>query len=312
MSGTDERHKADILVVDDTLDNLRLLSKLLMGHGYYVRPVPDGKKALSVIRDQPPDLILLDIMMPDMDGYEVCRRLQADEKTRNIPVIFISALNESFDKVKAFSIGGRDYITKPFHEEEVLARIKTHVTLHFTQKSLEAEIAERKRIEKQLEYHATTDALTDIANRRAGMLFLANQIYQSRRNRNALCICFADVDGLKRVNDTYGHEEGDELIRMVCQAMRETLRESDFVARLGGDEFLIVFPQCSIDLASEIWQRVEERLETLNRESGKPYRMSVSRGFAECSPDTTMTPDELILVADKEMYRHKQGNTLEG
>lgn len=307
MSGTKGRHKADILVVDDTLDNLRLLSKLLMGHGYYVRPVPDGEKALSVIRDQPPDLVLLDIMMPGLDGYEVCRRLQADEKTRNIPIIFISALNESFDKVKAFSMGGRDYITKPFHEEEVLARIETHVTLHFTQKSLEAEIAERKRVEKELEYHAKTDELTGIANRRAGMIFLTNQVHLSRRSKSHLCVCFADVNGLKGVNDTYGHEEGDELIRTVCQAMKDTLRESDFIARLGGDEFLIVFPQCSISLAAEVWERVEKRLEALNKESGKPYRISVSRGFAECDPDNIKSPDELIQIADQEMYQNKQG-----
>jgi diguanylate cyclase (GGDEF)-like protein len=307
VSGTKGRHKADILVVDDTLDNLRLLSKLLMGHGYYVRPVPDGEKALSVIRDQPPDLILLDIMMPGLDGYEVCRRLQADEKTRNIPIIFISALNESFDKVKAFSMGGRDYITKPFHEEEVLARIKTHVALHFTQKSLEAEIAERKRVEKELEYHARTDELTGIANRRAGMIFLTNQVHLSRRSKSHLCVCFADVNGLKGVNDTYGHEEGDKLIRTVCQAMKDTLRESDFIARLGGDEFLTVFPQCSISLAAEVWERVEKRLEALNKESGKPYRISVSRGFAECDPDNIKSPDELIQIADQEMYQDKQG-----
>ncbi len=149
-SEANSAYKADILVVDDTLDNLRLLSQLLIGHGYYVRPVSDGKKAISAIRNQLPDLILLDIMMPGMDGYEICQHLQEDELTRNIPIIFISALNETLDKVRAFSIGGRDYISKPFQDEEVLARVKTHLSLHFTQKSLKAEIVERKRIESAL------------------------------------------------------------------------------------------------------------------------------------------------------------------
>ncbi|MCP4112156.1 MAG: diguanylate cyclase [Desulfobacteraceae bacterium] len=144
------KYNADILVVDDTRDNLRMLSQLLIEHGYYVRPVPDGKKAISAIHDQLPDLVLLDIMMPGMNGYEVCQYLQADELTRNIPIIFISALNETFDKVKAFSIGGRDYISKPFQAEEVLARVKTHLTLHYIQESLEAEIVDRKRIEEAL------------------------------------------------------------------------------------------------------------------------------------------------------------------
>lgn len=302
---TNPTYKADILLVDDTHDNLRLLSKLLIEHGYYVRPVSDGKKAISAILDQLPDLILLDIMMPGMDGYEVCRQLQADELTRNIPIIFISALNETLDKVKAFSIGGRDYISKPFQEDEVLARVKTHVALHHIQKSLEAEIVERKRFEEELKYHATTDMLTDIANRRSGIMFLTNQVRLSKRNKTNLCVCFVDVNGLKGVNDTYGHEEGDDLIRIACQAMKESLRESDFIARLGGDEFLIIFPQCSIEFASDIWERVEARLDVLNKEKVKPYTISLSHGFAECGPGSMRSPDELISMADQKMYKNK-------
>ncbi len=122
-------NKGNILLVDDTLDNLRVLSNLLTEQGYYVRPVPDGRQALSAAARKPPDLILLDIMMPGMDGYEVCRRLKADERTREIPVIFISAIDETLDKVKAFSLGGVDYVTKPFQEAEVLARVNTHLTM---------------------------------------------------------------------------------------------------------------------------------------------------------------------------------------
>jgi two-component system NtrC family sensor kinase len=124
---TNATYKADILVVDDTHDNLRLLTKLLGDHGYYVRPVSDGQKAISAIQDQLPDLILLDIMMPDMDGYAVCEILKSDERTRHIPVIFISSLDETTDKVKAFSVGGVDFITKPIQKEDVLARIRTHL-----------------------------------------------------------------------------------------------------------------------------------------------------------------------------------------
>ncbi len=123
------RGTASILVVDDTHENLRLLSDMLSRQGYQVRPVSDGPVAISTARFARPDLILLDIMMPDMDGYEVCRQLKADERTREIPVIFISALHETLDKVEAFSLGGGDYITKPFQEEEVLARITTHLTI---------------------------------------------------------------------------------------------------------------------------------------------------------------------------------------
>ncbi|HEY9833732.1 MAG TPA: response regulator, partial [Stenomitos sp.] len=130
-------YKGNILVVDDTPQNLRLLVSILQKQGYEVRPVPNGKLALSGARGFLPDLILLDIMMPEMDGYEVCSQLKAEERTQNIPVIFISAIDELVDKVKAFEVGGVDYITKPFQVEEVLARVETHLALQRLQKSLQ-------------------------------------------------------------------------------------------------------------------------------------------------------------------------------
>jgi signal transduction histidine kinase len=125
----DESTQKSIVVVDDTPENLRLLAKLLTEHGYRVRVAPNGERALATIQKEPPDLILLDIVMPNMDGYEVCRRLKADKRTSNIPVIFVSASNEAFDRVTAFSIGAVDYITKPFQIEEILTRVQTHLSL---------------------------------------------------------------------------------------------------------------------------------------------------------------------------------------
>lgn len=135
---SNNKYKGNILVVDDTPEHLRLLVGVLTEKGYEVRPVLNGKIALAATKLNPPDLILLDIMMPDMDGYEVCTHLKANEQTKKIPVIFLSAINEVWDKVKAFDIGGVDYITKPFHVEEVLARVETHLALISTQKILAA------------------------------------------------------------------------------------------------------------------------------------------------------------------------------
>ena len=126
----------NVIVVDDTPANLQLLTGMLKERGYKVRPVPSGKLALQAAKNDPPDLILLDIMMPEMDGYEVCERLKADEKLREIPVIFISALNETMDKVKAFGVGGVDYVTKPFQFEEVDARVSTHLKLQRQRREL--------------------------------------------------------------------------------------------------------------------------------------------------------------------------------
>ena len=130
----------NIVLVDDKLPNLRVLSELLTDHGYLVRGITNGRMALTAIASEPPDLVLLDIMMPDMDGYEVCRRLKSDSRTHDVPVIFMSALEEVMDKVKAFSVGGVDYITKPFQVEEVLARVDTHVTLQWLKKRLEIQV----------------------------------------------------------------------------------------------------------------------------------------------------------------------------
>ncbi|MBX3057002.1 MAG: hybrid sensor histidine kinase/response regulator [Anaerolineae bacterium] len=133
---------ATVLIVDDTPANLRLLASLLGNAGYQVRPARDGRMALSVAQSHPPDLILLDIMMPEMDGYDVCRHLKADERTREIPVIFISALDDVHDKVKSFQLGAVDYVAKPFQAEEVLARVRSHITLYKLQRDLREQIAE--------------------------------------------------------------------------------------------------------------------------------------------------------------------------
>ena len=129
--------KANILVVDDTPANLRLLVEILAEKGYVVRPARDGSQALAIARGVAVDLILLDIMMPEMDGYQVCQQLKADDRTRDIPVIFISAIDQVLDKIKAFGLGGVDYITKPFQVEEVLARVETHLALQHLQKTLQ-------------------------------------------------------------------------------------------------------------------------------------------------------------------------------
>ena len=165
-----ESQNASILVVDDTHENLRLLSQILSEDGYHVRPVSNGSRALSAANAKPPDLVLLDIMMPDMDGYTVCQHLKANELTRDIPVIFISALDDVVDKVKGFGLGAVDYITKPFETEEVLSRIRTHVRLRLTQRQLsdrnwqlQQEIAERKCAEAALqEANATKDTFFSI------------------------------------------------------------------------------------------------------------------------------------------------------
>ncbi|MCP4630102.1 MAG: response regulator, partial [bacterium] len=158
--------QGNILVVDDTPANLRLLAGILTDQGYTVRPVPNGKLALWGARGKtPPDLILLDIMMPGMDGYEVCQQLKADERTRDIPVIFLSALDDVLDKIKAFSVGGVDYITKPFEDQEVLARVQTHLELKHAREKLKQqnlELIEAARLREDIERITRHDLKTPL------------------------------------------------------------------------------------------------------------------------------------------------------
>jgi signal transduction histidine kinase len=174
--------KGNILIVDDTPENLKVLSAMLAKQGYKIRPAINGKIALQLARLIPPDLILLDIMMPEMDGYEVCRHLKADEKTRNIPIIFLSALSETFDKVKAFSAGGVDYVTKPFHTAEVLARIETHSSLRDLQKRLEEK---NKLLEQEIVVRKGAEEAAQAANR-AKSTFLSNMSHELRTPLNGI------------------------------------------------------------------------------------------------------------------------------
>ena len=164
-SDTERDYRADVLIVDDNPENLRLLSSILNQHGYKARPATSGKLALQAVKHTLPDIILLDIRMPEMDGYEVCRLLKEDSLTMEIPVIFVSALEDAESKIRAFQCGGVDYLTKPFHEAEVLARIKAHVTLHRMQQGLEEMVAQRTSELQQAkeEWERTFQAIGEVA-----------------------------------------------------------------------------------------------------------------------------------------------------
>ncbi|WP_448561383.1 GGDEF domain-containing response regulator [Trichothermofontia sp.] len=318
-----EPSKGNILIVDDTPENLRLLSSMLSRHGYEVRSVINGQMALMGVRADPPDLILLDINMPHLTGYEVCQQLKNDEATADIPIVFISALDDVLDKVKAFTIGGADYITKPFQLEEVLARVNNQLAVRRLQQLLKAkneqlqrEIQEHQQAKvalqaanQQLQHLATTDELTQVANRRYFYHYLQEQWQALAQAQQPLSLILCDVDHFKTFNDTYGHLAGDECLRHIAQAIRTTLkRKSDLVGRYGGEEFILLLPSTDAMGAFEVATSVLSAIRALkikHEGTSTTGYVTVSLGVSSAIPNLDNSPESLIKVADTALYAAK-------
>ena len=277
-----------ILTVDDTVENLDILAGLL--EDYDVIDATGGEEALAIVKEEHVDLILLDIMMPEMDGFEVCARLKADPKTRDIPVIFITAINDEDQIEKAYNIGGSDYVTKPFRPKELLARIRRELKL--------------RELQSELERLASTDPLTMLYNRRyfAGIAEKIQNI--SKREGTPLSLLMFDIDCFKRVNDTYGHAVGDAVITALSQTLRDNARESDVACRYGGEEFVVLLPDTAIEGARTVAEKIRGEIEAIEQE-GLPH-FTVSIGVARVHPDEANL-EAALKRADDALYTAKEG-----
>jgi diguanylate cyclase (GGDEF)-like protein len=315
--------KGNILIVDDTPDNLRLLSGILSQSGYDVRTVINGRMALLAAETAPPELILMDICMNGMDGYEVCRKLKEAANTRDIPVIFLSALDGVIDKVKAFGAGGVDYITKPFHVAEVLARVATHLTLRRLQQQLQEqndklhqEIRDRVAAEdalqianRQLQHLANTDGLTHLANRRHFDDYLNHEWNRMVREQQFLSLVFCDLDYFKQYNDTYGHQLGDDCLQEVASIVKAAAKRStDLAARYGGEELAIILPNTPVIGALQVAKEIHKGVHQLQRPhigSSISTHITLSLGVATLLPTIGLLPKHLLAAADAALYQAK-------
>ncbi len=318
----------DICVVDDDPANLTLLGQILANHGYTIRPAIDGEMAFKTIRAEHPDLILLDIMIsPEMDGYEVCRELKADESTQDIPVIFISALDQTIDKVKAFQVGGVDYITKPFQPDEVLARVHTHIQQHHIQKqlkiqyqTLEKEIQKRRRVEKlleqsnkRLELLVTIDPLSGLNNRRHFNKCFEQEWKRMIREKEPMAVLLCDIDRFEEHNRNFGTLAGDLILQKIANiAKKVAKRPGDIVARWGEDEFVILLPRTDIEGANILAKRIQENeIDLKAHESFKKNsdQVTFSIGVASEVPTIGVQKEGLLsLAGDALFHAKKTGN----
>lgn len=324
-------NEQDILIIDDTADNLRILSSILTRVGYKVRKALNWQMAFTACQTQLPDLILLDIMMPEIDGYEVCERFKVNKKTADIPIIFISALDDIFDKVRAFQVGGVDYITKPFEFAEVLVRVQNHLKLRNAQleiiklnnqleervkqrtielentlQKLKLEVDSRQELQSKLLESALRDALTGLPNR----VFFINRLEQAL-NRAKLesdyhfAVLFLDCDRFKIINDSLGHLVGDELLVAIAKRLQKTITPFDTLARLGGDEFGILLENISdIEMVTSIAQRILNSLSQSFNVSRHQVFVNVSIGINWGSINYDR-PEYLLRDADTAMYGAK-------
>ena len=315
-----------ILVVDDTPANLLVMRRLLAKIDAELIEANGGNGALAASLDHEFALILLDVQMPDMDGFEVADFLSQEERTRDTPIIFVTANTDDMSRIKGYGSGAVDYIVKPINDVILLSKVRVFLELYRGKqelrrllaeldqrnRELQTEIAERQRLEELARHQATHDPLTALPNRMLFLDRLANSIARAERRGTPCALFYIDLDDFKPVNDRYGHQAGDELLKAVSQRMLETMRKVDTVARLGGDEFAAIMEEPA-DAADALLaaQRMADSvrkpylLELRDHPAPVEVRIGASIGIA-LFPQHAADLDALVCAADAVMYRAKK------
>ena len=289
-----EKKEFTILITDDEKFNLDILGSILSPL-YNILIARNGERALEIVRQNTPDLILLDVVMPDMTGFEVITRLKESNDTVNIPVIFITGLTDPADEEKGFFLGAVDYITKPFNRSIVKARVNTHIKI----------IDQMRTIERI----GLIDPLTKISNRRGFENRFNVDWGGAIRDKTPISFMIMDIDNFKKYNDTYGHHQGDIALRTFADAAAQSLnRATDFIARWGGEEFVILLVNTDLEGAVEVAEKVRKSVEEAEilTEDGDMTGITVSIGINSVLPDLKTSSSEFMTRADQALYKAKE------
>jgi len=293
LSRNDDRPR--ILIVDDERININILNALLK-NDYKLMVATSGEQAIKAATEGQPDLILLDILMPGMDGHQVCRKLKSSPATRTIPIIFITVMGDAENETMGFALGAVDYIPKPFNNAVVKARVGVQMRL--------------KRQNDMLENLASMDSLTEVPNRRAFDQARSAEWRRCQREKLPISFLMIDVDQFKQYNDNYGHGAGDECLARIAKAINACIhRPGDLLARYGGEEFAAIMPGTSSEGAMQMAQQFHEAVADLDishEHSMVAQRVTISVGVATTTRTDTVTPEQLSEAADKMLYQAKE------
>ena len=292
LVGSGKRQRPLVLVVEDDEDAREVLQELLRDQ-YDVEAVGDGESAVKRAKELLPDLVLLDLFLPGLDGFGALTGLRRDPKTTEVPVIFLSAQGDAETKSQGLSLGAADYLAKPFSAQELMARVDRTLKLTAQKEHFRA--------------LAQTDGLTGLPNFRSFHARLEEEVARADRYAHPLSCTMVDLDGLKEINDRLGHAAGNRAILALADAVREELRDTDFAARYGGDEFVVLLPQTTAAAAGLFAERLRRRLLEVSQAAGLPVRASI--GVAALSPDEVGASDaaeDLLRRADEALYKAKR------
>jgi diguanylate cyclase (GGDEF)-like protein len=307
MEAPHDGERTRVLIVDDHEDNIELLRARLEAWGFATESAGDGQEALNRIEQSPPDLILLDVMMPNIDGIEVARRVKGNRSLPFIPIIMQTALDATEDKVEGLEAGADDYITKPIDFAELKARLNSMLRIKRLQDALEERERQLLEANERLRHMSQTDALTGLDNRRHLEERIDEMFEHARRLSEPFACVMCDLDRFKSVNDTHGHQAGDAVLKQFARILRHEAREIDRVGRYGGEEFMLLLPGTVLDAAVTFAERVRKEVEghTFTFDGTQVCR-TASFGVSAWPHPRVGNCDELVRAADDALYVAKE------